>query len=60
MAVVARLLARLVRERREDREDAITAAHWRAANAPHLVTDTDRIHLQASRAGGRRVRAGVA
>jgi len=29
-----RLLARWVRERREDREDKITAAAWRAAHHP--------------------------
>ncbi|WP_300014961.1 hypothetical protein [Pseudonocardia sp.] len=32
-----RLLARWLRERREDREDEITAATWRAAHAPTAV-----------------------
>ncbi len=36
--------ARWVRERREDRADTLTAARWRAAHAPHLLTATDRAH----------------
>jgi hypothetical protein len=62
LAVGLRYGARWVRERREDRADALYAARWRAANAPHLITDRDRTVL--ARAGdpipARGVRAGVA
>jgi hypothetical protein len=54
--------ARWVRERREDRADALYAARWRATHAPHLVNDRDRAAL--ARVGdpipARGVRAGVA
>lgn len=36
--LVVRLLARRVREHREDRADALAAARWRAVHAPHLLT----------------------
>ena len=45
LALAARWVARWVRERREDRADAITAARWRAEHAPHLLTAADRAHL---------------
>lgn len=38
--VAVRYLARWVRERGEDRADALTAARWRAVHAPHLLDDT--------------------
>jgi hypothetical protein len=44
-ALAVRLLARRVRERREDRADALTAARWRAQHAPHLLDAHDRAHL---------------
>ncbi|MBW0090637.1 hypothetical protein I4I73_17400 [Pseudonocardia sp. KRD-184] len=37
LAVAVRLGVRWLRERREDRADALTAAAWRAEHAPHLV-----------------------
>ena len=40
VALAGRHLARVIRERREDRADALTAARWRAAHAPHLLDDT--------------------
>lgn len=45
LVVVVRLGARRLRERREDHADALTAARWRAAHAPHLLTDHDRTCL---------------
>lgn len=45
LVMVVRLGARWLRERREDRADALTAARWRAAHAPHLLTNDDRIRL---------------
>ena len=46
LAVVGlRCTTRWVRERAEDRADAHTAAAWRAEQAPHLLTATDRAHL---------------
>lgn len=39
---LAQIVARWVRERREDRADALTAAAWRAQNAPHLLTEQQR------------------
>jgi hypothetical protein len=45
LVVAVRLGARRLRERREDRADALTAARWRAAHAPHLLTDDDRARL---------------
>ena len=38
--LAGRLVARAVRERREDRADALVAAAWRAHHAPHLLTTT--------------------
>jgi hypothetical protein len=43
--LLARLTVRWVRERREDRADAITAARWRTTHAPHLPDDQDRAVL---------------
>jgi Flp pilus assembly protein TadB len=43
--LLARLTVRWVRERREDRTDAVTAARWRATHAPHLLDDQDRAVL---------------
>jgi uncharacterized membrane protein YoaK (UPF0700 family) len=40
VALAVRYLARWVRERREDRADALTAARWQAIYAPHLLDDT--------------------
>lgn len=37
LAVAVRLGARWLRERREDRADALIAATWRAEHAPDLV-----------------------
>ena len=37
VGLAVRYGARWVRERREDRADALTAARWRAAHAPHLL-----------------------
>jgi len=37
VAVAGRLGCRWLRERREDRADALTAAAWRAQHAPHLA-----------------------
>jgi hypothetical protein len=55
LALAARWGARWLRERREDRADARTAARWRAQHAPHLLTPTDRtridIHPTATRPG---------
>ncbi len=45
VVVTFRHLARRLRERREDRADALTAARWRTAHAPHLLTDDDRARL---------------
>ncbi len=46
LAVLAvRHLARRVRERREDRADALAAARWRAVHAPHLLDAHDRARL---------------
>jgi hypothetical protein len=41
---VARWVARLLRERREDAADALAGAAWRARHMPHLAAliDTDR------------------
>jgi fatty acid desaturase len=39
LAVVGRFGARWLRERREDRADARTAAAWRAIHARHLLTN---------------------
>jgi hypothetical protein len=36
--LVGRAVVRRVRERREDRADALTAAAWQAHHAPHLLT----------------------
>ena len=38
IVVAGRVVARRVRERREDRADALVAAAWRARHAPHLLT----------------------
>jgi predicted acyltransferase len=43
--LLARLTVRWVRERWEDRADAVTAARWRATHAPHLLDDQDRAAL---------------
>ncbi len=48
LVVAVRLGARRLRERREDRADALTAAHWRAEHAPHLLDDADRARVAAS------------
>jgi hypothetical protein len=45
LVLVAQWLGRWVRERREDRADTLTAAHWRAIHAPHLLTATDHARL---------------
>jgi hypothetical protein len=45
LALAARWGARWLRERREDRADALTAARWRAVHAPHLRTPTDRSRI---------------
>jgi uncharacterized membrane protein len=37
LALALRYTARWVRERREDRADALAAARWRAVHAPHLL-----------------------
>jgi Flp pilus assembly protein TadB len=42
LALGVRYLARCMRERREDRADALTAARWQAMHAPHLLHDHDR------------------
>ena len=44
-ALALRVILRRVQQRREDRADAMTAARWRAAHAPHLLDDTDRARL---------------
>jgi hypothetical protein len=55
LAGAARWWARWLRERREDRADALTAARWRAVHAPHLLTPADRsridIHAAATGSG---------
>lgn len=59
LVLAARLGARWLRERREDRADAVTAARWRAGHAPHLLDAAD--HAALTRASGpARIRAGVA
>ncbi len=45
--LLVRRLTRWLRECREDRADALTAAHWRAVHAPHLLDEHDRAHLVA-------------
>jgi hypothetical protein len=47
VVVTFRHLARRLRERREDRADALTAARWRTQHAPHLLDAHDRAHLAA-------------
>lgn len=42
LALVLRHGTRWLREQREDRADAVTAARWRAEHAPHLLTTADR------------------
>ncbi len=42
IGLAVRYLARWVRERGEDRADALTAARWRALHAPHLLDDHTR------------------
>lgn len=39
VGLAVRFAARWVRERREDRADALTAARWQAVHAPHLLDD---------------------
>ena len=41
LVFAVRLLRRWLRERAEDRADAITAAKWQAEHAPHLLTESD-------------------
>jgi predicted exporter len=48
VGLTVRYAARWVRERREDRQDAVTAARWRAIHAPHLLDD----HGQARTVAG--------
>ncbi len=43
LAVVARLSARWLRERREDRADALTAAAWRAQHAHPAPVDVQGV-----------------
>ena len=45
LALVTRRVARWLRERREDVADTLTATHWRAAYAPHLLTPADCARL---------------
>ncbi len=45
--LLVRRLARWLRECREDRADALTAARWRAQHAPHLLDEHDRARLAA-------------
>ncbi len=45
--IVARLISRGLRERCENRADALAAARWRAVHAPHLLDAHDRAHLTA-------------
>ncbi len=42
LVAVARWVARRLRERREDRADALAAAAWRARHMPHLAARLDR------------------
>ena len=42
LVLTVRVTARWVRDRREDRADALVAAAWRAQHAPHLLTDDNR------------------
>lgn len=39
LGLAVRYLARWLQERHEDQQDAVTAARWRAAHAPHLLHD---------------------
>ncbi len=57
LVVGARWVARRLRERREDRADALAAAAWRARHLPHLAAQLDR-HDRGHDGG--RVRTGVA
>jgi ABC-type transport system involved in cytochrome bd biosynthesis fused ATPase/permease subunit len=42
LALAARVAARWVRHRQEDRADALAAAAWRAQHAPHLLVRAER------------------
>lgn len=59
LVLAVHLGARWLRERREDRADAVTAARWRARHAPHLLDAADRAALTRPN-GPTRFRTGVA
>lgn len=42
LVLLLRRGVRWLREKREDRADAVTAARWRAEHAPHLLSTADR------------------
>ena len=56
LVAVARLMLRVVRERREDRADVLAAIAWRAAHLPdHPLTAHDRAAALDGRSGRHRV-----